>query len=58
LWLQYLGATVKGYALNPPTTPNLFDIARVREGMVSDIGDIRHLETLSASMVVMSKEII
>ena len=58
LWLQSLGATVKGYALNPPTTPNLFDIARVREGMVSDIGDIRHLEILSASMVAFNPDIV
>jgi CDP-glucose 4,6-dehydratase len=58
LWLQSLGATVKGYALNPPTNPNLFDIARVREGMMSDIGDIRHLETLSASMVAFNPDIV
>ncbi len=25
LWLHSLGAVVKGYALNPPTIPSLFD---------------------------------
>lgn len=43
LWLQSMGAKVVGYALNPPTTPCLFDVAKVEEGMVSVIGDIRDL---------------
>ena len=29
LWLHSLGAIVKGYALNPPTSPSLFIEARV-----------------------------
>ena len=29
LWLQALGAKVYGYALDAPTTPNLFDVAGV-----------------------------
>lgn len=41
LWLQNLGATVRGIALNPPTEPALFDLARVSEGMESIIVDIR-----------------
>ena len=41
LWLQQLGANVTGYALQPPTTPSLFDVARVAQGMTSIIGDIR-----------------
>ncbi len=50
LWLQSLGAVVKGYALAPPTTPALFDVARVADGMASQIGDIRDLSILSASL--------
>lgn len=50
LWLESLGACVKGYALEPPTVPALFTVARVAEGMESEIGDIRDLATLSASM--------
>jgi len=46
LWLQSLGAQVIGYAHNPPTTPNLFDLAKVEEGIVSVIGDIRNFEAL------------
>lgn len=41
LWLQLLGARVVGYALEPPTEPNLFDLLRLHEGMTHIIGDIR-----------------
>jgi len=44
LWLQHLGATVSGYALEPPTQPNLFTLAQVDSGMDSVIGDIRELQ--------------
>jgi CDP-glucose 4,6-dehydratase len=33
LWLQSMGATVKGYSLAPQTNPNLFDIASVAQNM-------------------------
>jgi len=36
LWLQQLGAEVHGLALAPPTTPNLFEAARVAQGLASD----------------------
>jgi CDP-glucose 4,6-dehydratase len=43
------GAKVVGYALEPPTNPNLFDIAKIKDKMISIIGDIRdynHLKTV------------
>src|SRR5687768_8637513 len=40
LWLQCLGARVVGYALDPPTKPNLFETAKVAEGMSSILGDV------------------
>jgi len=46
LWLQSLGAEVTGYSLGPPTHPNLFELARVSEGMESVSGDVRDLEHL------------
>lgn len=46
LWLQEMGARVVGYALDPPTTPNLFQVARVGDGISSIIGDIRDIEHL------------
>lgn len=50
LWLNELGANVTGYALAPPTRPNLFETARLNETLDSIIGDIRDAERLSAAM--------
>ncbi len=58
LWLQSLGADVVGYALAPPTTPSLFEIARVADGMTSVIGDIRDLEHLQTVVVKHRPEIV
>ena len=58
LWLQELGATVKGYALAPPTEPALFELADVARGMESDIGDIRNFDSLSQSLAVFDPEIL
>lgn len=41
------GAVVTGYSLEPPTDPNLFEMAGVAEKMNSVIGDIRDLDKLS-----------
>lgn len=46
LWLQSLGSEVVGYALAPPTSPSLFTVAAVEEGMTSLEGDIRDLAEL------------
>lgn len=50
LWLAEMGAIVKGYALNPPTAPSLFEEAKVEEKIESQIGDIRDFETLKISL--------
>ena len=50
IWLQSLGSDVTGYALTPPTTPNLFEVADVAKCMLSIIGDIRDLPTLQKAM--------
>ncbi len=48
LWLQSIGANVIGYALQPSTTPSLFEVAQVGKGMTSIIGDIRDLAHIQA----------
>ncbi len=58
LWLQSLGAELTGYALNPNTQPNLFDLARVADGMDSRIGDIRNLENLQSEMQAAKPDIV
>jgi CDP-glucose 4,6-dehydratase len=50
LWLQKLGAELTGYALSPPTQPNLFEKACVGAGMRSIIGDIRDAERFMAAV--------
>lgn len=58
LWLQLLGAKVTGYALNPPTNPSLFDVAKVGNGMESIIGDIRDTDRLQAVFLNKNPEIV
>jgi CDP-glucose 4,6-dehydratase len=58
LWLRKLGAKVIGYSLPPPTTPSLFQLARVAEMMDSVEGDIRDLEHLHAVFTRYRPEIV
>lgn len=58
LWLQSLGASVTGYALNPPSTPNLFDASKVLQGMTSITADICNSSMLKKSMQIASPEIV
>jgi len=58
LWLESMGAEVKGYALSPSTSPSLFEEANVAEKIESEIGDIRNLEQLQASMVKFNPDIL
>ena len=47
LWLQTMGALVKGYSLEANTKPAFVYKANVAEEMESEIGDIRDLEQLT-----------
>lgn len=58
LWLQSLGANVKGYSLEPPTKPSLFVEANVGENMISEFGNINDLSTLKSSMRSFNPEIL
>jgi CDP-glucose 4,6-dehydratase len=58
LWLVSLGATVKGYALNPPTIPSLYNEAKINTVIDSQIADIRDQETLYKSMVDFNPDIL
>jgi len=50
LWLQQLGADVCGFSLDPPTEPNLFNVAQVADGMTSVKGDITEPASLNEAM--------
>lgn len=49
LWLNKLGAKVHGFALNPPTSPSLFEVAHIHSMLISDtranLSDISQLKT-------------
>ena len=58
LWLNHLQSSVKGYALTHPTSPSLFDVAKVDKMVDSQIGDIRDQELLYKSMVDFNPDIL
>ena len=58
LWLQNMGAIVKGYSLDVNTEPALFIEANVAAGMESEIGDIRDHEQITKSMVSFNPDIL
>jgi len=59
LWLKKLGAEVYGYALSPPTTPNLFTIANINSDMaVSTIADIRDLSALTKAIQAAQPDVV
>ncbi len=58
LWLQQMGAQVTGFALQPPTSPSLFKVAKVEQGMESIIRDIRDGSALSKAMLDAMPEIV
>jgi CDP-glucose 4,6-dehydratase len=49
-WLTTLGADVTGYALEPPTEPNLFDALGLRSKLRHLVGDVRDHGRLAAEM--------
>lgn len=58
LWLNSMGAVVKGFALEPPTNPSLFEIAQVSRLLDSEIGDIRNFAGLRSSVEEFQPEIL
>jgi CDP-glucose 4,6-dehydratase len=58
LWLQSLGANLTGLALEPPTSPNMFEIANVGEGMKSYLVDIRDFNAVEQVVLEVRPEIV
>lgn len=52
------GAIVTGYSLEPPTQPNLFDLAGLEGKMTSVIGDVRDREKLMKAFQAARPEIV
>lgn len=57
LMLQRLGAAVWGYSLPPNSEPNLFEAARIGDGVRSVFSDVRDAESLAAAMIEAAPEI-
>ena len=58
LWLAALGAEVTGYALDPPTQPNLFEQAHVAGTVHSIRADIRDLVRLKSAVAECQPEVV
>ncbi len=58
LWLQEMGAVVKGFSLEPPTKPSIFEVAKVADGMVSQTADVRDAEILYESVSTFKPDIV
>lgn len=58
LWLQEAGAQLTGYALQPPTNPNLFTVAGVERGMKFIEGDLRDFAKLKCAVEEARPEVV
>ena len=56
--LANVGAEVTGYSMEPPTTPSLFEIAKISQDVHSVIGDIREYGTLKKAFDEAQPEIV
>lgn len=55
---RYCGAEVTGYSLNSPTSPSLFEIAKIKNDIHSVIGDVRDKEILKKAFDEAQPEIV
>ena len=58
LWLDTLGAEVSGYALDPPTQPNLFEQAEVASAVRSIRADVRDFPRLKSALAEIRPDVI
>ena len=58
MWLLELGAKVVGYSLEPPTNPNLFDIARLETKITHIIGDVCDFPKLNQTLTQHQPQVI
>ncbi|WP_150046761.1 MULTISPECIES: CDP-glucose 4,6-dehydratase [Methylomonas] len=58
LWLKQQGAKVTGFALEPATTPSLFEVAKVANSIDSEIGNICDLESVKSIFLQTQPDIV
>ncbi|HEV2980155.1 MAG TPA: CDP-glucose 4,6-dehydratase [Solirubrobacteraceae bacterium] len=58
LWLQSLGADVTGLAGGPPTTPSLYELARVGDAMTEHDVDVRDARGVREAFAAAAPEVV
>jgi CDP-glucose 4,6-dehydratase len=58
LWLAGKGAMVRGYSLDPSTSPGMFEAARVAEAVEDIRGDVRDRDALDRAMREFAPELV
>jgi CDP-glucose 4,6-dehydratase len=58
LWLHELGAKVRGYSIDVPTKPSLFESARVGESLEHRVGDVRNLPALGEALHAFKPDVV
>lgn len=58
LWLKSLGAHVTGFSLPPNSIPNIFDLGRVSDGIVSIIGDLRDARAVDKAVTEAAPDVV
>jgi CDP-glucose 4,6-dehydratase len=58
LWLQQLGAELTGLSDGVPTTPSLFELARVQDGMSHVVADIRDAAAVASAVAASRPEVV
>ncbi|QMV12972.1 CDP-glucose 4,6-dehydratase [Vibrio spartinae] len=58
LWLHDLGANVRGYSLSAPTSPSLFQEARIGDNIPTNLCDIRDFDNIYRTIKEFRPEII
>ena len=58
LWLNRLGAEICGYALAPPTTPGLFQLAALGQLASSNVCDIRDASLLRSELLRFQPDVV
>jgi CDP-glucose 4,6-dehydratase len=58
LWLTALGARVTGFAVDVPTDPSLYELARVGDEMESVAGDVRDHDAIAAAVASGAPEVV
>lgn len=58
LWLQSMGSEVVGFSRSAPTSPSMFEVARVGEGLESEVGDVRDFDAVRETVARHRPEIV